>query len=400
LIFSAKIFAAGSKPQTQADTVRHTFIQRTKSYKQLDLIDIVKIVLKKKLMPGSDSMGRHEKVHLSLLGAPGYTQSTGFIGIISGNIALYVKDKRNLNQSSIAAEFSYDQYNQSLLSITPNIWTKDDKWDLIGQNEFLKYPQATFGLGGHTLPSAAYNIDYFLVRAHETVLRHVIADFYIGLGYDFDYHFHIRELTDSINTDYKKYGGGSTSVTSGPKAEIEWDSRRNSLNPQGGFYATVIYGYYPVFWGSTYNYSSLKCDFRTYISLNKNHRHLLALWNYDWFTFNNHAPYLDLPATGWDDIGSTGRGYVQSRYRGKNFLYLEAEYRFIILRDGFLGGVVFANIESVTDYPSDRFTTVAPAWGAGLRVKLNKNSGSNICFDYGIGLHHSQGLTVNIGEVF
>lgn len=385
------------------DTTRHlSFIKRAKSYDQLDLIDIAQLIFRKKLTQKPDSLRKNEKLHFSILGAPGYTQSTGFIGIISGNMAFYVKQNRNLNQSSITSEVSYTQFNQALAAISPNIWTVGDKWNIIGENKFIKFPQATFGLGGHTQPNAGYNIDYFLGRVHETALRHIVSDFYIGLGYDLDYHFGIKQLTDSTNTDFNKYGnkGGTKSVTSGPKVELDFDSRRNSLNPRGGFYATVIYGYYFRFLGSDYNYNTLKVDLRAYIALDKRKRHILALWNYNWLTFNGHAPYLDMPSTGWDDISSTGRGYVQSRYRGKNFLYFESEYRFPILRNGLFGGVLFANVQSFTDYPGNRFTTAAPAWGLGLRVKLNKKSNTNLCFDYAFGLQKSMGLTVNIGEVF
>jgi outer membrane protein assembly factor BamA len=222
----------------------------------------------------------------------------------------------------------------------------------------------------------------------------------MGVGYDLDYHFRIKELTAATNTDYQKYDGGATSTSSGPKIMAEYDSRRNAINPRGGFYASVIYTYYYRGLGSDNNYNSLKGDFRFYVPLSKNRKHILALWNYDWFTFNGHAPYLDLPATAWDDYNATGRGYVQSRFRGKNMLDLEAEYRFPILRDGFFGGVVFANVESFTDYPSTKFTTAAPGWGLGLRVKLNKNSDTNICFDYGFGLHRSNDFIINVGELF
>lgn len=383
----------------QIDSTHHKFIYRARSYKELDLIDIVKLVLHKKLMATSDSVTRDEKLHISLLGAPGYTRSTEFVGIISGNFAFYA-DKHNQNQSSITAEVSYTQLNQAIFVVGPNVWTKDDKWNIIGDNKITKYPQQTNGLGGHTLESNGYTLDYFQVRVHETALRHVVSDLYMGLGYDLDYHFRIRELTTDTNTDYRKYGGGNKSMSSGPKATIAFDSRRNAINPQGGFFASVIFAYYPKFLGSDNNYASLKSDFRVYIPLSRNKKHILALWNYDWFTFDGHAPYLDLPSTSWDDASSTGRGYNQSRFRGKNMLDLEAEYRFPLLKDGLFGGVIFANVQSFTDYPSNKFTTAAPGWGLGLRVKLNKHSNTNITFDYGFGLHGSNGLTINIGEVF
>lgn len=379
---------------------RKSFIKRAKEYDQLDLIDVVRLVIHRKLMASSDSVGKHQKLHISILPAPGFTQTTGFLGVVSGNFAFFVNDKHNINESSVSLNVSYTQKRQAIFAMQPNIWTKNDKWNIVGDNRFIKYPQSTFGLGGHTLPESEYILDYFLVRMRETFLRHVVKDLYIGLGYDFDYHFNIRELTTNTQTDYQKYGGGTKSTTSGPKVMVEYDSRRNSINPQGGFYTAIVYGYYAKFLGSDNNYNSLKGDFRYYIPFGKNKRHIIALWNYDWFTFTGKAPYLDMPATAWDDNNATGRGYVQSRFRGKNMVDFEAEYRFPILRDGFFGGVIFANLQSFTDYPGNKFTTAQPGWGLGLRVKLNKKSNTNICFDYGFGLHHSNDFIINVGELF
>ena len=410
MLFARPVIAAPSvlllpeiKKDTLAikkDTTRHSFVNRAKSYKELDLIDVVKLVIHKRLMSHSDSVTKDQKLHISILPAPGYTQTTGFLGVVSGNFAFFVNDKHNLNESNVSMNASYTQKKQAVFAMQPNIWTTNDSWNIIVDNRFIKYPQETFGLGGHTLPDQGYIIDYFLVRAHETLLRHVVKDFYAGIGYDFDYHFNIKELTTDTATDYKKYGGGNKSVSSGFKVMLEYDSRRNSINPNSGFFASIIYAYYYKGLGSDADYSSLKGDFRIYLPLSKNKKHLLALWNYDWFTFNGHAPYLDLPATAWDDFNATGRGYIQSRFRGKNMLDLEAEYRFPLLRDGFFGGVIFANVESFSDYPSNKFTTAAPGWGLGLRVKLNKRSGTNICFDYGFGLHHSNDFIINVGELF
>ena len=125
----------------------------------------------------------------------------------------------------------------------------------------------------------------------------------------------------------------------------------------------------------------------------------MALWNYNWFTFNSKAPYLDLPSTGWE-VYPLGRGYIQSRFRGPNLLYLEAEYRFRISRNGLFGGVVFTNAQSVSDWPGNKFTAIHPAVGTGIRIKLNKYSGTNLSIDYGVGLQGSRGLFINIGEVF
>jgi hypothetical protein len=79
---------------------------------------------------------------------------------------------------------------------------------------------------------------------------------------------------------------------------------------------------------------------------------------------------------------------------------LEAEYRFKITHNGLFCGVLFANAQSVTDWPSKKFRTLHPAAGLGFRFKLNKFSGTNLSIDYGFGVDGSKGLFINIGEVF
>jgi hypothetical protein len=81
-------------------------------------------------------------------------------------------------------------------------------------------------------------------------------------------------------------------------------------------------------------------------------------------------------------------------------LYLESEYRFTILSNGLLGGVVFANAESLSEEGSGHFEYIAPGYGLGARISLNKFSRTNLCIDYGWGAHGSGGFFVNLGEVF
>ena len=81
-------------------------------------------------------------------------------------------------------------------------------------------------------------------------------------------------------------------------------------------------------------------------------------------------------------------------------IYMEAEYRFKVSPSGLFGGVVFVNAQSFTEWPSNTFQTIAPAAGLGLRLKFNKYSRTNIAIDYGFGQNGSQGIFVNLGEVF
>src|SRR5262249_15608198 len=112
------------------------------------------------------------------------------------------------------------------------------------------------------------------------------------------------------------------------------------------------------------------------------------------------APYLLLPSTGWDAYSNTARGYIQGRYRSRNMLYFESEYRFGITGNGLLGGVVFGNAQSFSERATGKYTYIQPGYGMGLRISLNKFSRTNLCVDYGWGSHGSGGFFVNLGEVF
>jgi hypothetical protein len=129
-------------------------------------------------------------------------------------------------------------------------------------------------------------------------------------------------------------------------------------------------------------------------------RHILAFWNYEYLTLSGNLPYQVLPSTGWDTYGNTGRGYIQSRFRGTNMLYMESEYRFPLSRNGLFGGVVFANVQSFTEPTSNRFEVALRGGGIGFRLKLNKHSDTNVAIDYAWGVNHSRGFFVNLGEVF
>lgn len=126
----------------------------------------------------------------------------------------------------------------------------------------------------------------------------------------------------------------------------------------------------------------------------------MALWSYNCLTVAGTPPYLLLASTGWDDQYNTGRGYIQGRFRGRNMVYLEGEYRYRISRSGLIGGVIFANVENFSGDLSQQYNTLLPGYGLGIRVKLNKHSGTNLCVDYGFGKNGSGGFYVNIGEVF
>jgi outer membrane protein assembly factor BamA len=264
-----------------------------------------------------------------------------------------------------------------------------------------KYPTDTYGLGTFTTFAKDNDLDFLYARVYETVLKKIADDYYAGIGYNLDYHYDVTATGNLDNTvsDFQKYGQTQSSRSSGVNFNFLFDNRKNPLNPLSGTYASIIYRDNVVFLGSDANWQSLNLDVRKYIKLSSRSNNVVALWGIAAFT-SGDVPYLDLPATGSDMYNNSGRGYAIGRFRGRNELYLEAEYRFGITRNGLLGAVIFANGESFSELQSNAFERIAPAGGTGIRVKLNKHSNTNICIDYGVGTGGSRGFFVNLGEIF
>jgi hypothetical protein len=383
-----------------SDSLKKAPLLDTSFNSQLDLVDLYNRIFRKSSVPRQDL----KATHLSALPVLGYSLQTGFAGVVSANLGFYT-EKHNHQQekiSSLLTSVTYSQYHQIIFPVQSDIWIKNDKYNVITDWRYMKYPSTTFGLGGKSSINEGYTIDFNYAKIHQTLLRKVTNNFYAGLGYFYDYFWNVKEVNPpaGVVTDFEKYGLTNTVTASGVALRLLVDTRKNQITPDAGWYINIVDRPNFTFMGSDNNWQSLLLEFRRYFSLPGNSQNVLAIWSYNWLTVSGKPPYLLLPSTGWDDFYNTGRGYIQGRYRGRDMLYLETEYRFQLTHDGLLGAVLFANAQSFSKELSQQFQIIVPGFGTGIRIRLNKFSRANLCIDYGWGLNGSQGVAVNLGEVF
>ena len=387
-----------SKPR---DTTYHLHI--FSGTDPVDVIDILRSILLRHPKPRLDTaVKKPGRLYASLLPSAEYTLQTSFALDLVGNLAWYTSTLPDQNISNLYLNTTFTTKKQVLIPLQGNIWSKGNRYNLLNDWRYELYPQDTYGLGGRTTDSNADPIDYSYLRFYTTLLKTVAPDFYLGLGYNVDYFYNVKETAPKagVITDFEKYGFRSTSLSVGPTFNILYDGRRNAINPDPCYFANLIYRPNFRFLGSDSNWQSLLVDARAYKHFPAGSKNIIAFWTYDVFTLAGTPPYLLLPATASDTYSNFGRGYIQGRFRGKDVVYLESEYRFNLLSNGLIGGVVFVNAQSFTEPTTNRFETINPGWGAGIRVKLNKFSRTNIALDYGFGLNGSRGLFANLGEVF
>jgi hypothetical protein len=371
---------------------------------QVDLFDIARDIFLKHPGFRKDTARKIPgKRYYALLPSAEYTLLTSIAFDLTASVAFYTGDQPDDNISNIYLASVFTIKKQIILPLQADIWTKGNKYNFVTDWRFEVFPQNTYGLGTLTTDAEADSITFDYLRFYSTFYKTIAKDLYLGLGYDVDYFYNAQDLSQSIpghSTAFQTYGVTSKSVSSGPTFNLLYDGRRNEINPEPGWYTNLVFRTNFTFLGSDSNWQSLLIDARHYLHFPATSHNTLAFWTYDVFNFNNNTPYLLLPSTQSDAYENTGRGYIGGRFRGKDMLYLETEYRFGITSNGFLGGVVFLNGQSFSEPVTNRFEAIAPGWGAGIRIKLNKFPRQNICLDYGFGLHGSQGIFANLGEVF
>ncbi|ALL06913.1 hypothetical protein AQ505_16295 [Pedobacter sp. PACM 27299] len=373
--------------------------------KQTDLIDLAKSIFH--IKPGKIKEQRGKQIYFSILPIGGTVPGgSGRALITSTTAAMYLGPKASTNLSTATFTPYWNFGSRFGLPIRSNIWLPDNTWLIQGDTRFLVYPQYTWGLGNSHSEQEKVLVDYKYIRFYQNALKRIRPYFYAGLGYNLDYRFNIKPESADIDlanyTGYK-YGTGSNSVSSGLSLNLVYDTRSNAINPLPGMYANLVYRINPTYLGSNNTWRSLYLDVRKYISMNKenpNQQNTLAFWSYFWAALDSKTPYLDLPSTGWDPYNRSARGIDQNRYRGRSLFYLESEYRRDITRNGLVGFVVFANVNSVSVSKTQAlFSSWKPAAGTGLRLKFNKGSNTNIGIDYGMSKGYKS-LSFNLGETF
>jgi len=310
---------------------------------------------------------------------------------INANATYSTKGLLNLNMKGSA----FAMHERMVVNIDWRYQVNSEKTYGLGTN---KYSSGYFDLNGYDVNSDSLGqpLKFYQVRLHTTASYKLFENFFAGIGFQYDYRYNIDDPTATKDTsiafhyvysvrhgfDPKHY------TTSGIGLNLLYDSRDNQVNAYSGYYANVNYLLNSTIFGSTKNSSLLLVEYRSFHALDgPKERNILGFWLYGNFLTSGDAPYLALPALGYDQRQRTGRGYGFGRFRGEDLLYGETEYRFPISpHTGILGGVLFANVTTATDRERDvqLMDYMRLGWGGGLRIMVDKKTRTRVQIDAGI----------------
>lgn len=356
--------------------------------------------------------------------------ATGFQFGAAGQYAFKDEGPNSL-YSTVVGNATYTTKNQFMLQIKNNIYLNNNRIFLTGDWRLFFFSQATYGLSTRAPESGILKYQYNIngaetnddslvqpmkfdhVRFHQSASFLIKDRFMAGVGYQYDRFTNIKDLRldtsrpfyTSHYTYSKFYGYNPEKYTvSGVTVNLLYDSRDNLVNAYKGYFAMATLKLTPEFLGNARGGNTISLEYRSFHGLSTtNPRHLLAFWFMGNFSeASGELPYMALPALGYDQRGRAGRGYTQGRFRGPSMVYGETEYRFPISPcGGVLGGVLFANFTTANS-PENKvglFDYVAPGYGFGFRLMIDKKSRTNLQVDFGFG-QKSGGVYFGASETF
>ena len=393
--------------------------------KPLDIMDILRKNKPVKSKP-------EKKISVIALPYVGYEPVTGFQIGFGSKLSWHAGHQKTSKLSAASIDLSFTTKHQLIFQARNSIFLDRDRWLLQGDWRYYLFDLPTYGLGTgnefvvpdvpalHVNPEnneefgGVYPMQFNWIKFHQTVSREIFNDLYAGMGFHLDIYDRIHDEVLNLDTSnlvitphyaYCRIHGFDPVhyASSGLSANFVYDTRDHIINPYKGFYVNVNYRYNFTFLGSAQNGSQLWTEFRTYIGLSKKiPRHLFAFWLFGSYFISGEIPYLDLMSTGFDQANSSGRGYIQGRWRGESFIYGEVEYRFpISLCTEIVGGVLFFNLTTASNIDRNipLFAYLKPAGGVGLRIMINKLNRTNILIDFAVG-EMSEGFYLQAQEIF
>ncbi len=293
--------------------------------------------------------------------------------------------------SSVAVVMLYTTRQQFIGELIPEFYWDEENWHLWSKLDYRYFPNFFWGIGNDMPDSQeeAYNENG--PRWQIWLRRTVYYSLYLEARVDAQY-MKISSTQEGGLLDTGAVPGAEAGRTIGTGLTLGWDSRDHALSPHIGSFHEVSTMVWHRGMGSEYNFSRLIVNLRQFIPVTETHT--LALQLYSEFLMGD-VPFHKMAMIGGQRLL---RGYYEGRYRDRDLVAVQAEYRLPIVWR--INGVVFGGIGEVADRIAD-FDFSHPKWtlGGGLRLELDKDEKLSLRVDGGFGFN-TYGFYLGLNEAF
>ncbi|NGZ90908.1 BamA/TamA family outer membrane protein [Psychroflexus sp. C1] len=281
------------------------------------------------------------------------------------------------------------------------IYSDQDEWFFLGEILAERFPLKYFGIQSEVnrVPEDAIAlVDALQINIKERVLRKVANNFFIGFEADFRSLSRVEFKPEENFEDLELPFGADGKTNLGLGVGLVYDNRHNVLNVRDGKFLEFAYLKYNPFMNSSVDYHNFIVDGRYFKPIGK--RNVFAAQIFSQTQFGGDIPFNQLSLMGGQSLM---RGYFLGRFRDRNQLAAQIEYRMLPLKLGFTnrwGATVFTSAGSVfnnySNWESDKLKWAA---GAGIRFLLFQKKDIWARLDYAY-TPDENGLYITIGEAF
>ena len=311
------------------------------------------------------------------------------------SLYVYSAHRDLVNRLSEIKSFAfYTVEGQYGLWLDHALYSDKDKWFFLGKSRYQNFPLLYHGIGRESPAEVQSLIEgkYFIFR--ERIMRETWRSLYFGLELDFQNLSGVGYTNSVLDFESPELGGGG-STNLGLGLGVIYNNIHNAMNPRKGVYSEWGFLAYDSFSGSDFNFVTYISDTRIYKPIEPNT--VLAFQLYGQMTTGS-PPFNMLALMGGENLM---RGYYLGRYRDKNQVAGQVEYR--VLPFSFskrLGASVFMAMGQVfgDDFSFD-WRHFLPAGGAGLRFLIFPEKDIYTRLDIAF-TAEGQGIYFFIGEAF
>jgi len=347
------------------------------------------------LLMASDAESETEKTgsggSLSAIPMLGYSPETKLLGGAAGIYTFHMGDP-NGRPSSIPVISIYTQKKQYSIGLAPDLYLSGDRYHVISGISFAKFPDKFYGVGNNTLKSMEEDYTPQWIQLKVGLQRKIYAGLNLGVQYEFE-KVKLSEVEPDGLLATGQIQGSEGGINSGVGFLMNWDNRDNIFfSTKGGFYQLSSMTYTDVL-GGDYEFTQFGLDLRQYIPIRP--AHSLAFQGFVNYT-NGNPPFHKLSQLGGQNMT---RGYYLGRYRDKNMMVFQMEYRILPVwwRLGLVG---FYGVGAVADKMSDfQLDDFKHSVGMGLRFQIDSKERITFRIDYAYG-KDSSGLYITALEAF
>ena len=314
-----------------------------------------------------------------------------------GVSSLYVYSaNRDLSNrlSEIKAFTFYTLENQYGFWLDHALYTDENKWFFYGRARYQSFPLFYYGIGRETPSEHIALIDGEYTLFRERLLRETLPSLYFGLELDYQGLNRVNYIDTETDFELPEVGAmGSNNLGIG--LGLLYNNIHNAMNPREGLYSEWAFMNYSTAAGSDYNMTTYVIDNRIYRPVKENT--VFAAQLYGQFTSGN-APFNMLALMGGESLM---RGYYLGRFRDKNLVAGQVEYRILPFEFSKRWGasVFLAAGQVYGDENGFNWDQFLPTGGAGIRYLIFPEKDIYTRIDVSF-TEEGRGVYFFIGEAF